>query len=97
MNTDNDTNFVQQLKERGWSEDSIARVIGSNRPVVHNYLLENQAEKLNNEQFTRLDVLVNVHGTYKEFVDKALKYYSWETVYRPAYEHLAQQQEPLAS
>lgn len=97
MNThDNDTNFVHQLKDRGWSDDSIARAIGSTRPAVHNFLLENKAERLNREQFTRLDVLVHSHGTYKEFVDKALKLYSWETVYRPAYEHLAQQQEPLS-
>jgi hypothetical protein len=87
---DNDTNFVEQLKTRGWSEDSIARVIGANRPAVHNYLLENSAEKLNREQFTRLDVLTHSHVTYKQFVDAAIKAYSWEMIYRPAYEHLAQ-------
>lgn len=87
---DNDTNFVQQLKDRGWSEDSIAGVIGSTRPVVHNYLLENSAERLSREQFTRLDVLTHSHLTYKAFVNNAIKIYSWEMIYRPAYEHLAQ-------
>ena len=93
MNTpeyDNDTNFVYQLQERGWSEDSIARVIGATRFVVHNNLQENSAEKLNREQWGRLEHLAHSHISYKEFLNNAISTYAWEFIYKPAYEHLAQ-------
>ena len=79
---------IHSFKALGWSQDSVARVIGCTRPAYKRWL--NDATGLTLEQEAKLNVLFEMQVIYGVFVQDAIRRYAYEEVWVPAYRNLSE-------
>lgn len=81
MSSQKDT--LRSLIDKGWSQESIAKVAGVTRPTIKKAI--DGAENLDLEKRINLEVLDELGMSYKQFVESAITAYTIKRVQRPTY------------
>lgn len=82
---------MKTLKELGWSEDNIARIVGSTRPTLHKHLSGHKC--LSEAQAKILEEMEKAQTPYSDFMRSAFNVYARSQFISKAYRALADSME----